>query len=269
MIRWLRRIALAVAAVYLLALGALYAAQDALVFPGWAGPSPDTVAAVPDMAEIVVPGPDGTTLRGWYRPADPGHLTMIVFHGNAGFQWGKLPPLAARGYGLLLVTYRGFAGVPGAPSEANLLADGRAALAHAAALGVAPEDTVLYGESLGTGVAARMALEPGRWRALVLDAPYTSIPDRATEMYPIFPVRALIRTQFDTLSIIDRVDTPLLIFHGTDDFVIPDTHGRALLAAAAAPKHGIWIEGGTHFLPPGPIVEGIEAFLTREGAQSP
>ncbi|MEM7641361.1 MAG: alpha/beta hydrolase [Pseudomonadota bacterium] len=263
MIRWLRRVALTLVAFYLVALGTLYAAQDSLIFPGWDGPSPQMVATVPGIAEVAVPGPDGVSLRGWYRPADPDQPTIIFFHGNAGFQWHKLPPLAARGYGLLLVSYRGFSGNPGTPSEAGLMADARSTLAHAAALGIAPSETVLYGESLGTGVAARMALEPGAWRALILDAPYTSIAERAAEMYPIFPIRTMIQAEFDTLSIIDRIDTPLLILHGTDDFVIPVDHGRTLLAAAADPKDAIWIEGGSHFLPPAVIADGIAAFLTR------
>ncbi|MEM8850832.1 MAG: alpha/beta hydrolase [Pseudomonadota bacterium] len=263
LLRWLRCVALVLAAFYLIALGTLYAAQNSLIFPGWAGPSAQMVATVPGIVEIAVPGPDGTPLRGWARPAASGQPTIVFFHGNAGFQWHKLPPLAARGYGLLLVSYRGFSGNPGAPSEAGLLADARATLAYAATQGIAPEDTILYGESLGTGVAAQMALEPGDWRGLILDAPYTSLEDRASEMYPIFPVRAMIDVEFDTLAIIDRVATPLLIFHGIEDVVIPVDHGRNLLAAAADPKDAIWIDGGSHFLPPDVIAEGIEAFLSN------
>jgi fermentation-respiration switch protein FrsA (DUF1100 family) len=82
----------------------------------------------------------------------------------------------------------------------------------------------------------------------------------------MFPVRALIRTTFDTLDIIDDVETPVLIFHGTEDFVIPPSHGRALLSAAVPPKRGLWIEGGSHFLPPAPIVAALEAFLSDEAA---
>ncbi|MEM7710728.1 MAG: alpha/beta hydrolase, partial [Pseudomonadota bacterium] len=137
MIRWLRRLAMAFVLLYLLAFGALYAAQDVLLFPGWSGPPAASVASVPGMSEIAIPGPDGTTLRTWSRPADPGRPTILFFHGNAGFQWGKLPPLAARGYGLSLTAYRGFAGNPGDPSEAGLLDDARAALAHLAAAGIA------------------------------------------------------------------------------------------------------------------------------------
>jgi pimeloyl-ACP methyl ester carboxylesterase len=264
--RRLRRVATSVliGAVVLWAgaTAGLWAMQERLIFPGWAGPTAAQVAAVPGLAEVVTPGPGGVGLRAWYRPADPGRPTVILFHGNAGFQWPKLTALADRGYGLYLTAYRGFAGNPGTPSAEGLLADGSAALDYAlGAWAIAPEETVLYGESLGTGVAARMALEPGAWRALVLDAPYTVLSERAAEMYPILPVRRLIRHDFDTLSIIDRIETPLLILHGTDDFIIPVSHGRALLTQAEAPKRGVWIEGEDHFLPADRVAGEVEAFL--------
>jgi pimeloyl-ACP methyl ester carboxylesterase len=258
-IRWLKWLLGIPAILYLGVVVALWSVQDRLIFPGWVGPSVAQVAAVPDLTEITIPGdPD---LRGWYRPAAPGRPTLVVFHGNAGFQWPKLTAFAARGYGILFATYRGFAGNPGAPSETGLMADGRATLARAAALDLRPEDVVIYGESLGSGVAARMALEPGDWRALVLDAPYTSVRERAAEMYPYLPVRPLVRHAFDTLSIIEEVEAPLLILHGTADFVIPVEHGRTLLAAATEPKAAVWFEGGSHLLPAEPVAEAVDAFL--------
>ena len=261
MLRVLGWLAAAVLLLYLTAMTLAWAFQDRLLHHGWAGPSAAQVAAVPGLTEVAIPGPDGAALRAWYREADAGRPTLILFHGNAGFGWGKLEAFAARGFGLLMTSYRGYAAAPGTPSEAGLLADARAALAWAAAGGLAPEETVLYGESLGTGVAARMALEPGDWRALVLDAPYTSIVDRAAEIYSIFPVRFLLRDRFETDTFIDRIDTPLLILHGTADIVIPVEHGRTLLDLAEEPKRGVWIDGGTHFLPPDRIAAEMADFL--------
>ncbi|MBM2577580.1 alpha/beta hydrolase [Jannaschia sp. Os4] len=256
---WMARAAGVAALLYLLALAALWALQERLLFIGWDGLTDGEVAMVPGLAEVEVPGPDGP-LRGWWRPPDAGRETIVVFHGNGGFQWPKMIPWARRGHGVLLVAYRGYAGNAGAPSEAGLLDDARAALAFAAAQGVPETRTVLYGESLGTGVATRMAAE-GDWRALVLDAPYTSIPDRAAEIYGIFPVRAMIRTRFETRAVLPEVEAPVLILHGTADRVIPVAHGRALLAVAGEPKDGVWVEGGTHFLPPEVVDRAMAGFL--------
>jgi fermentation-respiration switch protein FrsA (DUF1100 family) len=164
-----------------------------------------------------------------------------------------------------MAAYRGFAGNAGAPSAEGLVRDAEAALAHAAAAGLPPGRIVLYGESLGTGVAARMAAGGAPWRAVVLDAPYTSLAGRAAEMYPWVPVRALIRHEFDTLDLMDRIAAPVLVLHGTDDRIIPVEHGRALVAALPGAR-GVWVEGGTHFLPPDRVAAELAAFLAETAA---
>lgn len=256
--RWAIRLTALAAAAYLLILGLLWAQQDALIFPGWVGPAAAQVEAVDGLTETVIPG--DVLLRAWVRPADPGAPTLVVFHGNAGLQWRKLTAFAARGWGLVVPTYRGYAGNAGAPSEAGLIADGDATLAFARARRLTPAQIVLYGESLGTGVAARMATRPGHWRALVLDAPYTSVAGRAAELYPWLPVRQLIRHRFDTAAILPSIDAPVLVLHGTADRVIPIHHGRAL-AAAARDGTGVWIEDGTHYLPAARVAAEVAAFL--------
>ncbi|MEL7182568.1 MAG: alpha/beta hydrolase, partial [Pseudomonadota bacterium] len=218
--------------IYLLLLGLLWSMQERLIFPGWSGPSASAVASVPGLEDIRIPHGDGSTRSGWWRQPDDGAPTLVIFHGNAGTQWGRLPAFAARGFGILLIPYGGYAGNPGAPSEPGLMADGMVALAALRAKGVKPEDTILYGESLGTGVAAQMALEPGDWRGVVLDAPYLSVAQRAAEVHWYFPVDHLIRHRFDTASIIQDIQAPILILHGTDDRVIPIHHGEAVFALA-------------------------------------
>ncbi|TFL18741.1 alpha/beta hydrolase [Jannaschia formosa] len=258
--RWLARILVLVALLYAGAVAALWAAQEALIFPGWGGPTAEQVASVEGLREIVIPGE--IPLRAWSRPADPGQPTIVVFHGNAGTQWSQLPPFAERGWGILLPAYRGFAGNAGHPHEAGLYADAEATMAQAAAMGLTPGEIVLYGESLGTGVATWIAARPEGWRALVLDAPYTSVADRAAESYPFVPVRALIRHEFDTAGRIGAVEAPILILHGTADGVIPISHGRAL-ARLVPDARAVWIEGGTHLLPPGRVAEEMADFLDR------
>jgi pimeloyl-ACP methyl ester carboxylesterase len=256
--RALTRLAALAALLYVLAVGGLWAFQETFIFPGWEGPSAVQVASVPGLEEIVIPGT--VPLRAWMRAAGPGAPTIVIFHGNAGTQWSQLEAFAARDWGILIAAYRGFAGNAGDPTEAGLYADAEAVLAYAAETGLAPGETVLYGESLGTGVATRMATQDAGWRALVLDAPYTSVTDRAAEHYPWVPVHALIRHEFDTKTILPQVAAPILILHGTEDEIIPIHHGREL--AALVPRaSAVWIAGDDHFLAPDRVAEELAAFL--------
>ena len=257
---WLRRLLALGALVWVAGVALLWAAQEALIFPGWDGPSAADVAAIPGLEEIAIAGE--VPLRGWYRRPDPGAPTIVIFHGNAGTQWSQLAAFAARAWGILLPAWRGYAGNPGAPSETGLYADAAATLRHAAGLGLRSEDIVLYGESLGTGVATQVAAHSSGWRALVLDAPYTSVADRAAETYPWVPVRTLIRHRFDTAERIARVTAPILILHGTADRVIPVSHGRAL-AALVPQARAVWFEGGGHLLPAERVAAEMAGFLAR------
>ena len=153
------------------------------------------------------------------------------------------------GFGGLLVGYRGYGGNPGQPTEEGLYADGRASLRFAVGQGISPAATVLYGESLGTGVAVRMAREQAATApvaAVVLETPYTSIAEVAGHHYPYVPARWLVRDRFDAASIIAAIRSPLLVFHAEDDRVIPISLARRLFAAAMEPKEARWFAAGGH-----------------------
>ena len=174
--------------------------------------------------------------------------TIAYFHGNAGNiadRGFKVRPFLDAGLGVLLVGYRGYGGNPGAPSEAGLFADGRAALDFLAGQGVPANRIVVFGESLGSGVAVLLASER-RLGAVVLEAPFTSAADAGQRAYPFLPVRRLIRDRFDSLSRIGAIGAPLLIVHGECDRVVPADQGRRLLAAAAEPKEGVFLPEAGH-----------------------
>jgi hypothetical protein len=163
----------------------------------------------------------------------------------------KLQHYRDAGYGLLLAEYRGYGGNPGLPTEEGLYNDARAFLQWLRMeKGVEPSDTVLYGESLGTGVAVQMAAEAGAkevpYRALILEAPFSAAVDLARETYPFLPVNLLMRDQFKSREKIGNIHTPLLILHGNKDEVVPLQSGQALFEAAHNPKTFIVIDGGTH-----------------------
>ena len=158
------------------------------------------------------------------------------------------PAFLERGFGVLLVEYRGFGGNPGQPSEAGLLSDAHAALAFLQAAGIGPEKTVLYGESLGSTVAVAIAADladAGRpVAAMVLEAPLSSVRDVAAHHYPWVPVRWLLKDQFDATSRIATVGAPLMVVHGESDPVVPLRYGQALFEAARQPKEAVWVSGG-------------------------
>ena len=215
---------------------------------------------VPQMASVLVPTSDGLDLLGWYyRPtatATPsGGCTpmLLYFHGNGGHighVGGRLRPYMDAGMGVLLVSWRGYSGNAGSPSEEGLTLDGRAALSFLRDEGVRPSCIVLYGASLGGGVAVKMAAEMARAKtpvgALVLEAPFTTLDDAATSRYPWLPVRLLLLDHYDSLSLIDAIDTPLFILHGSRDGIIPSAMGRRLLDAASQPKAGRFYPEGRH-----------------------
>jgi len=248
--RWIVRLVKAVLVAYLGALAILFVLQRQLLFPaGKEPPSLERAGLAGLMEPVTITTADGLALLSWYRrpPHDDAPL-ILFFHGNAGTiedRAAKAKTYIDAGLGLLLLEYRGYGGNPGSASEAGLYADGRAALAFAAAQGIAPGHMVLYAESLGTGVAVQMASEQ-RVAALVLEAPYTSIADVAQSDFPLFPVQWLVRDRFDSVDKIGRIGVPLFVIQGERDQTIPVRFGRALFAAASEPKEAKWFPGAGH-----------------------
>ncbi|NMM44116.1 alpha/beta hydrolase [Rhodospirillaceae bacterium KN72] len=253
---WVSGIVLGGAALaYLALVGVLYVAQRHLLYhPTDERPHPEGVLA--HAVEILsIPAHDGLDLYSWWLPpATPESPVIVYFHGNAGNQTDREVRMGlyrGRGWGALLPTYRYNAGSGGIASEEALIADGRAVLAWLRAQGIGPERTILYGESLGTGIAVALvseaSLEGRRIAAgIVLDAPYDSVVAVARRVYWYVPVDRLLHDRFDSAARIKSVDIPILIGHGDADRVIDIRHGRALFDAANEPKTFAFKPGGGH-----------------------
>ncbi|KAB2939739.1 MAG: alpha/beta hydrolase [Hyphomicrobium sp.] len=205
-------------------------------------PDPERVAPasfnLQGVKERVIDAPDGVRLVSWYAPAAPGQPTLLYFHGNAGnlaSRSERVRRFIGRGYGVLFLSYRGYGGSTGSPSERTNVADARLAYETLIKDGIEPDDIIVYGESLGSGVAVQLAAD-NAVGGLVLDAPYTSIVDVAALAYPYLPVRPFMFDRYETMRHLPRVKAPLLVMHGEDDRVIPVDMGKAIYAAAKAPK---------------------------------
>jgi fermentation-respiration switch protein FrsA (DUF1100 family) len=167
------------------------------------------------------------------------------------------------GWGVLMPEYRGYGGNPGEPTEAGLTADAAGAYAYLRAQGVDPTQILLWGESLGTGLATRLAAEHPV-AALLLESPYTSMADIARDRYPFVPVDLLLKDRLDALSRIAAVRAPVLVMQGGRDTVVPPEMGRRMLAATTAPKE-LWhvAESGHNDLADHGAVEAAASFVAR------
>lgn len=194
-------------------------------------------AGLMGVSEETLETPDGERIIVWYSPPQPGQPTLLYLHGNAGTLADRAERIAnyqRLGRGICIMSYRGYSGSTGRPSERANVAD--AVLTYDTLLrwGIRPEDIFAYGESIGSGMAVQLA----RKRALagvILDAPYTSIVDVAELCYPYLPARRMMRDRYETLEHLQHVDVPLLVVHGEADRVIPVEMGRKVAASAPGP----------------------------------
>jgi fermentation-respiration switch protein FrsA (DUF1100 family) len=232
--------------IYIGAAAVLYFTQRSLMyFPETAHTTP-AAAGLPQADEITLTTADGEHLIAWHVPPRDNKPVVLYLHGNGGslrYRAERFQRLITDGIGLVAVEYRGYGGSSGSPSERGLIADGEAAYAFAAARYQVAQ-IVLWGESLGTGVAVALAAEKPVGR-VILEAPFTSAEEVAARRYWIMPVRLLMTDQFRSDARIGKVTAPLLILHGTKDDTVPFAMGQRMFALANQPKHIVrFLDGG-------------------------
>jgi len=243
--RWALGVIVVLLVGYLGVCGYLFTEQRHLVF----APSGTVLRDPPGESgfqSLDVPDPGLGVIKAWWiPPASSAQPTIVFFHGNSSDRTDFLEQALRfheHGWGVVLASYRGYSGNPGTPTEEGLMADARATLA-AVAPRVGP--IIVWGHSLGSGVAARMASE-GRAAGLVLEAPYTVLTDIAAARYPYIPVHWLMLDRFDTQSLVGDIHVPVLIIHSVDDPVIPFAMGQALAEQLGARASLIKMQGHGH-----------------------
>jgi fermentation-respiration switch protein FrsA (DUF1100 family) len=249
---------------YLGGLAVLYSVQRSLLFPvpRAARMSPEA-AGFPEAEEHILTTADDEKVIVWHVPARPGHAVIVYFPGNADFLAGcvsRFRGIASDGTGLVALSYRGYAGSSGQPTERGLLRDAAAAYAFTTAH-YSADRIVVWGFSLGSGVAVALAAEQPVGK-LVLEAPYTSTADVAALRLRIVPVHWLMRDQFRSDERIARVTVPLLIMHGARDATIPIGFGERLFELAHEPKQFVrFPEGGHDNLDDYGAIETVHQFI--------
>ncbi|MEL7280706.1 MAG: alpha/beta fold hydrolase [Pseudomonadota bacterium] len=246
--KFLSRTIFKIAALYCVVLALLFVLQrQILYFPSNIDQAPEAVGLT-GVEVVRLDTPDGETITLWHAAAPQGRPTVLFFHGNGGEiadRANRFQAYQDAGFGALFVSYRGYGGSTGAPTEAGLIADARAAYDWLIARGVAAQSIAVVGESLGTAVAVQLAAER-EVGALLLGAPFTAAVDIAARTYPWAPVRLLMKDQFRSRDHIARVTAPIFIQHGTEDRIVPFEFGRALSDLAGDGVTFLPIEGATH-----------------------
>ncbi len=235
--------------VFGLLLAYVYFAQERLVY--FPGVDRDNRATPGDLGlayeSLTLHTPDGERLHAWFVPRERARGTVILFHGNAGsiaHRLAYLEMFQRLGLSSLSVEYRGYGRSSGKPAEAGFARDAEAAWAYVTGeRGIAADRIVLFGESLGGAVAARLAASR-RPALLVLASVFTSVPDLGRELYPWLPVRWLARIRHDTRAALAHVTCPVLVAHSPEDDIVPYHHGRALFDAAPGQKAFLELAGG-------------------------
>jgi fermentation-respiration switch protein FrsA (DUF1100 family) len=225
---------------------AYFAQRSLMYFPERTRTAP-AAAGFPQAEEIELTTSDGERVIAWHVPPRDDKPVLLYFHGNGGalkLRAGRFARIVADGTGLLALSYRGYGGSTGRPSEVGLLRDAEAIYAYALARYPA-ERLVPYGESLGTGVAVALAAEH-KVGKVILDAPFTSAVDIGAAAYPFLPVRLLMHDTFRSDERIGKVTAPVLVLHGERDTIVPISYGERLYALITAPKKFARFAEGYH-----------------------
>ena len=244
----MKHVLIIAASVYITLVALLFFMQRSLLYRANAADMEAVRATMAGVERLVLTTSDGERIIAWRRAPGEGQPLLIYLHGNAAnltARSARLMRFAQQGWGFLAVSYRGFGGSTGSPTEVGLIADAEAAYSSALASGVPPDRIFLFGESLGTGVAIALAAKHPV-AGLALEAPYSSTLDVARSIYWFAPVGLLMRDQFLSDQRVKNVRAPILIIHGDADRVVPIHFGQKLFAAANEPKEFFRAPGAGH-----------------------
>jgi len=221
--------------------------RQLMYFPSLERVSPKDIGLT-NVEEVTLQTDSNAKLICWYGRATIGQPTVLFFHGNGGavsHRAQRIRDLMSDGYGIFVLGYPGYGGNDGAPSEPSFMEGALLSYEYLQNSGVSSGDIVLYGESIGSGVAVQLAASV-QARSLILESPMSSAIEVAREHYPWLLVSLLIKDTFQSIDYIDRIDMPLLVMHGDRDQVIPIRIGQHLFEKARDPKTFITLKGAGH-----------------------
>ena len=204
-----------------------------------------------NIERVKITTPDNINLLGWFHKKDLKKFkTIVYFHGNAGKlenRIHKLNHFKDMDVNFLIIAWRGFSGNDGKPSEEGLYIDGSSAIDWLKNLGLKESDIILYGESLGTGVATHIA-QNNNYAGLVLETPFTSMIAAAKNFYPYIPVALLLKDKYENQNKIKNIKIPVLVMHGEEDQIVPFWMGKKIYEIANQPKYSHFTKYDDHMM---------------------
>ena len=203
------------------------------------------------VEKVKIKTEDDIELLSWYNTKDSKNYKTILFlHGNAGTLENriyKINHLKNMNVNFLIIAWRGFSGNKGKPTEKGLYEDAKSALRWLANKGVKEESIIIYGESLGTGVATEIA-QNKNFAGVILETPFTSMVSVGKSHYPFFPVSILLKDKYENDKKIKNIKSPILIMHGEVDKLVPFWMGKKLYNLANEPKYSYFSKYDDHMM---------------------
>ena len=204
-----------------------------------------------EIKKVKITTKDKIDLIGWFYNKDIEKFKTILFlHGNAGSLGNrtyKLNHFKDLNVNFLIIAWRGFSGNKGKPNEMGLYEDAESAIKWLNANGIKEKNIILYGESLGTGVAIEVA-QNKNYAGIILESPFTSMIDMGKKYYPFFPIKLLLKDKFENNKKIKKVSIPVLILHGKDDKIVPFVMGKKMYELANKPKYSYFPKYDDHMM---------------------
>ena len=204
-----------------------------------------------NIEKVKVNTSDNLNLLAWFHKKDLKKFkTIVYFHGNAGKlenRIHKLNHFKDMNVNFLIISWRGFSGNSGKPSEQGLYKDGKSAIDWLKNMGLTEKDIILYGESLGTGIATQIA-QNKKFAGLILETPFTSMVDAAKNVYPYIPVGLLLKDRYENDKKIKKINIPVLVMHGEADKIVPFKMGKKIYEMANQPKYSYFTKYDNHMM---------------------
>ena len=204
-----------------------------------------------NIEKVKINTSDNINLLAWFHKKDLKKFkTIVYFHGNAGKlenRIHKLNHFKDMNVNFLIIAWRGFSGNEGKPSEEGLYEDGNSSIKWLKNLGLTEKDIIIYGESLGTGVATEIA-QNNNFAGLILETPFTSMIDAAKNFYPYIPVDLILKDKYKNNIKIKNINIPLLVMHGEADQIVPFWMGKKIYEIANKPKYSYFTKYDDHMM---------------------
>ena len=193
---------------------------------------------------------DNFELKGWFHLKNSNKKTILFLHGNAGNLDNRIDKhnfLGNMDINFLIISWRGYSGNPGNPSETGLYKDALGGIEWLNKKGISNDRIILYGESLGTAITTEVA-QNENFAGIILEAPFTSMVDMGQKIYPIFPVKFLLKDKYESKNKIKNIKSPILVLHGRKDKIVPFYMGEKIFEMANSPKFKYFTDLDDHMM---------------------